>query len=59
MNFSATTGDVLRSQFEFAEYRDEVGWVGPLTILEPGKGYQMKTSLGGNLTFSRVPGVVY
>ena len=59
MNFSATTGDVLRSQFEFAEYRDEIGWVGPLTILEPGKGYQIKTTLGGNLTFLRVPGVVY
>lgn len=32
-------GDVVKSQFAFALYDDQLGWLGSLNSLEPGKGY--------------------
>lgn len=40
-NYSAETGDVIKSQDAFAVYTDQ-GWQGDLTVLEPGAGYMLK-----------------
>ena len=51
-NLSATEGDLIKSQFGFAQYsalsgRGEFGWVGSLQLLEPGQGYKMLLTQAG------------
>ncbi len=41
-NLVATDGDVIKSQYGFAEYVASLGsWVGTLTTMEPGLGYKL------------------
>ena len=35
-----TSGDIIKSQFEFAQYVETVGWVGSLKFMNPKLGYQ-------------------
>jgi hypothetical protein len=45
-----TSGDMLKSQFAFAEYNVSAGkWIGDLGFFQPGKGYKLFVSSGGNL----------
>ena len=45
-----TSGDMLKSQFAFAEYNVSVNkWIGDLSFFQPGKGYKLFVSSGGNL----------
>jgi hypothetical protein len=39
--YDAVEEDVIKSQDEFAMYAGNIGWVGSLTYLEPGKGYMI------------------
>lgn len=49
---SLVAGDIIKSQYAFAEYVDEsTGWIGSLTELQPGYGYQMNVSAAGTLTY--------
>tara|TARA_B100001778_G_C18266129_1_gene484486 strand:+ start:122 stop:610 length:489 start_codon:yes stop_codon:yes gene_type:complete len=45
-----TDGDVIRSQTQFSEFY-QGSWIGQLILFEPGLGYQIRTSLSGNLEY--------
>jgi hypothetical protein len=49
-NYPATTGDIIKSQYEFAFYDALNGWIGNLTTMYPGRGYLLKSA--GTSTFS-------
>lgn len=44
-------GDLIKSQTLFAQYVAGVGWIGNLNFLEPQKGYLLKISTAGTLTY--------
>lgn len=44
-------GDIIKSQTLFAQYVAGVGWIGNLSFLEPLKGYLLKISNAGTLTY--------
>jgi hypothetical protein len=56
-NYSAVTGDILKSQYEFAYYDNLTGWVGSLTTMRPGLGYMLQST--GSSTFHYHPSVFY
>jgi hypothetical protein len=43
-NYSPNSGDIIKSQFNFAVYDVNLGWVGSLTFMNPGKGYMYKNT---------------
>ena len=45
-----TDGDIVKAQSGVA-YWDDFEWIGSLRIMEPGKGYQLKSSTSGELSF--------
>ncbi|PWK22354.1 concanavalin A-like lectin/glucanase superfamily protein [Arcicella aurantiaca] len=45
-------GDIIKSQTLFAQYVAGVGWIGNLSFLEPLKGYLLKISNTGQLTYN-------
>lgn len=49
-SLNATNGDMVKSQSQFALYDENIGWVGSLTALLPGKGYMFRS--GANSTFA-------
>jgi hypothetical protein len=49
-NYAASTGDLLKSQQQFAYYDQNLGWIGSLQSLEPTKGYLLKSN-GTNASF--------
>lgn len=49
-NYNALTGDVIKSQYEFAYYDNSIGWVGSLTHMKPAMGYMLSST--GTGTFS-------
>lgn len=48
-NYNAVTGDLIKSQYEFAYYDNATGWTGSLTHMKPTMGYMLKS--GGSSTF--------
>ncbi|MBK9338553.1 MAG: T9SS type A sorting domain-containing protein [Lewinellaceae bacterium] len=44
-------GDIIKGQTEFAQYIAGFGWLGSLQFLEPPKGYQLKISNPGTITY--------
>lgn len=44
-------GDIIKGQTAFAQYLAGFGWLGSLNYLEPPKGYQLKISNAGTLTY--------
>lgn len=51
LNFSS--GDVIKSQQQFAIYDNILGWQGSLTTLEPQKGYMLSSSVAGNIYYPK------
>jgi hypothetical protein len=49
-NYNAVTGDLIKSQYEFAYYDNLIGWTGNLTTMKPTMGYMLKSS--GTSTFT-------
>jgi Concanavalin A-like lectin/glucanases superfamily/Bacterial Ig-like domain len=47
-------GDIIKSQTLFAQFVAGVGWIGNLSFLEPLKGYLLKISNAGTLTYPSV-----
>lgn len=43
-DYDAVNGDIVKSQSGFAMYSDNLGWIGNLTYMEPGKGYMLYRS---------------
>ena len=50
-SLDSNPGDLIKSQYAFAEYVDGTGWVGSLTDLSPGLGYLIYAAEGGTLTY--------
>lgn len=50
-NYNAQDGDVLKSQFDFAYYDSQIGWVGSLSHLKSGQGYMLKASATDTFNF--------
>ena len=51
LNSVLQTGDVIKSQYGYAEYVVGLGWFGSLKFLEPGLGYMLKSSAAGSLIY--------
>ena len=51
LDATAVADDLIKSQFAFAQYVDGLGWVGSLTTMDPGLGYQINVANGGTLTY--------
>ncbi|MBK6284473.1 MAG: carbohydrate-binding protein [Draconibacterium sp.] len=51
---TSNPGDIIKSQFEFAEYNANTGsWLGDLKFFEPGRGYKLFVSSPGNLNITK------
>ena len=50
-------GDVIKSQFLFAVYRESLGWIGTLDFLEPGKGYLIRKANADRFTYPESTGL--
>ncbi|MEG1187848.1 MAG: LamG-like jellyroll fold domain-containing protein [Bacteroidales bacterium] len=52
--YEAAAGDVIKSQDAFAMYAENLGWIGNLTYMEPGRGYMMQRNADSDalLTYS-------
>jgi hypothetical protein len=50
-NYSAVTGDLIKSQYEFAYYDNSIGWTGSLAYMKPAMGYMLKSSGTSNFTY--------
>ncbi len=42
--YQSAQNDIVKSQYQFAMYDNNLGWIGSLTYLVPGFGYMYKTS---------------
>lgn len=49
--FNPSHGDVIKSQFAFSIYQENIGWIGSLNNLEPGKGYLFSSQSAGTVRF--------
>lgn len=49
-NYTPANGDFVKSQYGFAMYDINMGWLGSLTFMKPGMGYMFKTSNPGTGT---------
>lgn len=43
-NYIAVTGDLIKSQYEFAYYDNSTGWTGSLNYMKPTMGYMLKSN---------------
>lgn len=50
-NYNAITGDLIKSQYEFAYYDVQTGWIGSLTHMKPTMGYMLKSAGTGTFSF--------
>lgn len=55
-SYEAKEGDIIKSQNAFSMYGTNIGWVGSLTYMEPGKGYMMFSTNGGSLIYPDLTG---
>jgi len=46
-----TESDLIKDQFNYAQYVDDIGWVGSLTRMFPGKGYKLYTDTYDTLIY--------
>ncbi len=54
--FEASEGDIVKGQNSFAMYGGNLGWLGDLTYMEPGRGYMLQSSKAVTLTYPNVNG---
>ena len=52
-SLSATTGDLVKSQTQFAVYDNSIGWVGSLSTLLPNKGYMYRAGVNSVFAYPR------
>lgn len=45
------TGDLVKSQFEYAQFVEGIGWIGSLTYMNPHLGYMLKSYFPGELLY--------
>ncbi len=50
-NYTPSSGDVIKSQYQSAIYDLGLGWLGSLVNFEPGEGYMIKTATEQSFTY--------
>ena len=50
-SLNSTSGDIIKSQLQFAVYEQGIGWLGSLKSLKPGAGYMLNAANVGTLTY--------
>ncbi|MBT4503018.1 MAG: T9SS type A sorting domain-containing protein, partial [Gemmatimonadetes bacterium] len=50
-SLNAQTGDVVKSQFEFAQFVEGLGWMGSLRFMNPRMAYQLSAQEAGTLAY--------
>jgi len=50
-NYNAATGDLIKSQYEFAYYDNLMGWTGSLTHMKPAMGYMLKSASASTFNY--------
>ncbi len=50
-NYTPTTGDIIKSQYQSSIYDASFGWIGSLTTLEPNVGYMIQTAVPQSFTY--------
>ena len=45
------TGDIIKSQFEFAQFVEGLGWIGSMSFMNPQLGYQLLAHEAGTLAY--------
>ena len=50
-SLNSVTGDIIKSQFEFAQFVEGIGWIGSLTFMNPSLGYQHFAQEAGTLAY--------
>ncbi len=50
-SLSSSTGDLIKSQFAYAQFVEGLGWIGNLTYMEPELGYVLKSTDAGELIY--------
>jgi len=50
-SLNLVTGDVVKSQFEFAQFVEGLGWVGSLEFMNPKMAYQLSAQEAGTLSY--------
>jgi len=50
-SYGPVDGDLVKSQKAFSMYYTGIGWIGSLTVLEPGKGYMLQSANASSLVY--------
>ena len=50
-SLNSVSGDIIKSQFEFAQFVEGSGWIGSLTFMNPHLGYQHFAQEAGTLAY--------
>lgn len=50
-SINASTGDIIKSQTQFAQYKSGAGWIGNLEYMSAPNGYLLKVANAGSLTY--------
>jgi len=50
-SYGPQDGDLIKSQKAFSMYYTGIGWIGTLSIMEPGKGYMLQTTKASKLVY--------
>lgn len=52
---SAATGDLIKSQFKYAQFVEGLGWMGSLEYMHPNEGYLLSVLNSGELVYPYYP----
>jgi len=52
---AAATGDILKSQFKYAQFVENLGWIGSLQYMTPKQGYLLNAMRPGKLLYPFYP----
>lgn len=53
-SYGPVDGDLVKSQKAFSMFYTGIGWIGSLTVLEPGKGYMLQSANASSLVYPEV-----
>jgi len=53
-SYGPVKGDIIKSQKAFSMFYTGIGWIGSLTVLEPGKGYMLQSANASSLVYPEV-----
>ncbi len=56
-NYNPAHNDILKSQYAFAMYDQNMGWLGSLTYMVPGQGYMYNTTNNGDFLIYPASGI--